>query len=72
LASITSSLIIVRSEEAINYPQTLPTSVATYPVVESGDQLGIGKESRNQDGKVIALGSMPEGVDSSRGSDEDV
>ncbi|KIM89431.1 hypothetical protein PILCRDRAFT_813369 [Piloderma croceum F 1598] len=31
LASITCSLIIIRSEEVINYPQTLPTTVGSYP-----------------------------------------
>jgi len=69
VASITCSLIIVRSEEAINHPQTLPTSLGSYP---SKDQLASGKEHRSQDGKVFAFGSMEGNVEVSRSSDEDV
>jgi len=63
LASITCSLIIVRSEEAFNQPQTLPTSVSSADIE---------KGSKNQDGKVFALGSMKINVDISKTADEDV
>jgi len=63
LASITCSLIIVRSEEAFNQPQTLPTSVSSTDIE---------KGSKNPDGKVFALGSMKINVDISKTADEDV
>jgi len=63
LASITCSLIIVRSEEAFNQPQTLPTSMSSADIE---------KGSKNQDGKVFALGSMKINVDISKTADEDV
>jgi len=58
LASITCSLIIVRSEEAINSPQTLPSSVDSSPAVSSVNPREIGKYSKNREGKVFALHSM--------------
>jgi len=68
LASITCSLIIVRSEAAIKAPQTLPMSTGSYPAVGSAE----GKYSRNQAGKVFDLHKMEVNVDVSRSIDEDV
>jgi len=70
LASITCSLIIVRSEEAFNQPQTFPTSVGSYPALPSAPD--IEKCSKNQDGKVFALRSMQVNiVDVSKTVDEE-
>jgi len=43
LASITCSLITVRSDEAINHLQTLPTSVGNYPSMTSAKLLPLRK-----------------------------
>ena len=53
LASITCSLIIVRSEDAMNQPQTLPTSVNSYPTFAPKEP--VEKYAKGQDGMVYSL-----------------
>ena len=74
MASITCSLIIVRSEEVINHPQTLPTSTASDPTVPSAKPLIIGEYYKNKDGKIPALHSTEVNidVDVSKAEDEGV
>lgn len=69
MASITCSLIIVRSEDALDKPLTLPSSVGT-----SGSSADIEKRPKNQDGKVFAFGPMTAkvNVNTSETVDEDV
>jgi len=64
LASITCSLIIVRSEDAVNQPQTLPTSVNSYPTFVPKEQ--VGKYAKGQDGKVYSVQSMEVSIDVSK------
>ena len=54
IATITCSLIIIRSEDALNQPLTLPTSVGSHSTSSANTEKGL----KNQDGKVLALGSM--------------
>ena len=71
MASITCSLIIVRSEDVIKYPETLPTSDASYPAVPSPKPLVIGKYPIKKDGKIFALRSMEVNVDADVSKVED-
>jgi len=60
IASITCSMIIVRSEKAIKGPETTQAaSVSTNPsTVVPTEPLGTGKYSGNKEGKVFSLPSM--------------
>jgi len=70
VASITCSLIIIRSEEVgENHPQTLLTSC---PAVASAELPATGGYSKNQNGKVFNIRSMEVSVDVARTVDENV
>lgn len=69
LASITCSLIIIRTEDAINHP-TLPTSVSSHPTMVPTEPLATPKFSKSQDGKVFALSSIEVSVGVARPVDE--
>jgi hypothetical protein len=70
LASITCSLIIVRSESTGSQP--LSTTIGSGPMKASPEPLAFGKYSENQNGKVFALRSMDVTTDGSRTVDEGV
>jgi len=68
VASITCSLIIIRSEDALNQPLTLPTSVGSQTVSSVDAEKGL----KNEDGKALMLGSMKVNVNISKTTDEGV
>jgi hypothetical protein len=70
LASITCSLIIIRSEDAINHP-TLPTSVGSHPTMVSTEPPATPKFSKSQNGKVFAFSSMEVNVGVASSVDEE-
>jgi hypothetical protein len=72
LASITCSLIIVRSEEVTDPSHPSQTLLTSFPAVVSADPTATEKYSNHQDGKIIALRSTEVSVDVSRTVDGDV
>ena len=72
LASITCSLIIVRSEEVTDPSHPSQTLLTSFPAVVSAEPTATEKYSNHQDGKIIALRSTEVSVDVSRTVDGDV
>jgi hypothetical protein len=68
VASITCSLIIVRTEKASHHPQSFSTSGGSDTMITPGKSLADSKYTGNQDGKpeVFALHSMEINVDVSK------